>query len=177
MICKSTITLVVNVPGAGEVGIMVDRAVGIERVRRSAIHVVPRDMAGVANYFVIEAEHIVGIIDLVTLTGQVGEAVAGLVPREVSGTDPAQIVVETAKASHKLLAVRLGRELFALPLERVERIQASIVVTPLPDPGTGFHGMADVGDTTVPVLDLRRAIAHAGPSAPPMEMIAIVPIR
>src|SRR5216683_1432140 len=131
---KSTITLVVNIAGAGEVGMMIDRAVGIERVHRSAIHIVPRDMAGVANYFVIETEHIVGIIDLVALTGQVGDAVAELAPREPDLPTPAQIVVESAKASHKLLAVRLGRELFALPLDRVERIQASIVLTPLPQP-------------------------------------------
>jgi chemotaxis signal transduction protein len=174
MILRSTITLVVNIPGAGEVGIMVDRAVGIERVHRSAIHIVPRDMAGVTNYFVIDTEQIVGIIDLVALTGQVGDAVAELAPREPNPPAPAQIVAETAKASHKLLAVRLGRELFALPLDRVERIQASIVLTPLPQPGTGFHGMADVGDTTVPVLDLRRAIEHAGSDPnPPCTLVRI----
>jgi chemotaxis signal transduction protein len=171
---KSTITLVVNIPGAGEVGMMIDRAVGIERVHRSAIHIVPRDMAGVANYFVIETEHIVGIIDLVALTGQVGDAVAELAPREPDLPTSAQIVVESAKASHKLLAVRLGRELFALPLDRVERIQAAIVLTPLPQPGTGFHGMADVGDTMVPVLDLRRAIEHAGSDPnPPCTLVQI----
>jgi chemotaxis signal transduction protein len=171
---KSTITLVVNVPGAGEVGIMIDRAVGIERVHRSAIHVVPRDMAGVANYFVIEAEHIVGIIDLVALTGQVGDAVAELVPREPNAPIATEIVVGSVKASHKLLAVRLGRELFALPLDRVERIQASIIMTPLPQPGTGFHGMADVGDTMVPVLDLRRSIEHAGSDPnPPCTLVQI----
>jgi chemotaxis signal transduction protein len=131
-------------------------------------------MAGVANYFVIETEHIVGIIDLVALTGQVGDAVAELAPREPDLPTPAQIVVDSAKASHKLLAVRLGRELFALPLDRVERIQASIVLTPLPQPGTGFHGMADVGDTMVPVLDLRRAIEHAGSDPnPPCTLVQI----
>jgi chemotaxis signal transduction protein len=171
---KSTITLVVNVPRAGEVGIMIDRAVGIERVHRSAIHIVPRDMTGVTNYFVIETEHIVGIIDLVALTGQVGDAVAELVPREPNAPIATQIVVGSAKASHKLLAVRLGRELFALPLDRVERIQASIVMTPLPQPGTGFHGMADVGDTMVPVLDLRRSIEHAGwDPNPPCTLVQI----
>jgi chemotaxis signal transduction protein len=171
---KSTITLVVNIPGAGEIGMMIDRAVGIERVHRSAIHIVPRDMAGVANYFVIETEHIVGIIDLVALTGQVGDAVAELAPREPDLPTSTQIVVESAKASHKLLAVRLGRELFALPLDRVERIQAAIVLTPLPQPGTGFHGMADVGDTMVPVLDLRRAIEHAGSDPnPPCTLVQI----
>src|SRR5260370_16903089 len=77
---KSTITLVVNIPGAGEVGMMIDRAVGIERVHRSAIHIVPRDMAGVANYFVIETEHIVGIIDLVPLTPQVAPPAPQLAP-------------------------------------------------------------------------------------------------
>ena len=171
---ESTITLVVNIPGAGEVGITVDRAVGIERVHPSAIHVVPRDMAGVANYFVIETEHIVGIIDLVALTAQVGDAVAELVPREPSSPATTEIVMASAKASLKLLAVRLGRELFALPLDRVERIQASIVVTPLPQPGTGFHGMADVGGTMVPVLDLRRAVEHAGSDPnPPCTLVRI----
>jgi chemotaxis signal transduction protein len=171
---RSTITLVVNIPEAGEVGIMVDRAVGIERVHRSAIHIVPRDMAGVAHYFVIDTEHIVGIIDLVALTGQVGDAVAELVPHEPHASAPAPIAVASSRASHKLLAIRLGHQLFALPLDRVERIQASIVLTPLPRPGTGFHGMADVGDMTVPVLDLRRAIEHAGTDPnPPCTLVLI----
>jgi purine-binding chemotaxis protein CheW len=174
LISKSMITLVVNVPGAVEVGLMIDRAVGIERIHRSAIHSVPRDMAGVTNYFVLETENIVGIIDLVALTGQVGDAVAELAPREPSAPAAIEIVLESAKNSHKLLAVRLGRELFALPVDRVERIQASIALTPLPQPGTGFHGMADVGGTMVPVLDLRRAIEHAGLDPhPPCAVVRI----
>jgi chemotaxis signal transduction protein len=173
-ISKSTITLVVNVPGAGEVGLMIDRAVGIERVHRSAIHIVPRDMAGVTNYFVLETEHIVGIIDLVALTAQVGDAVAELAPREPTAPAAIEIVLDSAKNYQKLLAVRLGRELFALPIDRVERIQASIAMTPLPQPGTGFHGLADVGGTMIPVLDLRRAIEHAGLDPnPPCTVVRI----
>ena len=164
---KSAITLVVNVSGAGEVGLMIDRAVGIERIHRSAIHPVPRDMAGVTSYFVLETEHIVGIIDLLALTGQVGDAVAGLMPREPSTQASIEIVLDQPKNSQKLLAVRLGRELFALPVDRVERIQASIAMTPLPQPGTGFHGIADVGGTMVPVLDLREAIEHSGSDPDP----------
>jgi chemotaxis signal transduction protein len=172
--CPSTITLVVQVEGAGEVGIMIDRAVGIERIPRSAIHDVPRDMAGVASYFVIETEHIVGIIDLAALTAQVGNAVAELAPHEPSAALTAEIVAPQARPSQKLLAVRLGRELFALPLDRVERIQASIVLTPLPRPGTGFHGIADVGGAMVPVLDLRRSIEHAGQDPhPPCALVRI----
>jgi len=171
---SSTITLVVKVEGAGEVGIMIDRAAGIERIPRSAIHDVPRDMAGVASYFVIETEQIVGIIDLAALTGQVGNALAELAPREPSTALVAELVAPPARLSQKLLAVRLGRELFALPLDRVERIQASIVLTPLPQPGTGFHGMADIGGTMVPVLDLRRGIEHAGRDPhPPCAVVRI----
>ena len=173
-LARSTITLVVNIPGAGEVGLMIDRAVGIERVHRSAIHIVPREMAGVTHYFVLETEHIVGIIDLPALIAQVGDAVAELAPREPAAAAAIEIVMGSVKSSQKLLAVRLGRELFALPVDRVERIQASIAVVPLPQPGTGFHGLADIGGAMVPVLDLRRAIDHAGMDPnPPCTVVRI----
>jgi len=170
----STVTLVVQVEGAGEVGIMIDRAVGIERIPRSAIHDVPKDMAGVANCWVIETEPEVGIIDLTALTAQIGNAVAELAPREPGAALSAEIVAPQARRSWRLLAVRLGRELFALPLDRVERIQASIVLTPLPQPGTGFDGITDIGGTIVPVLDLRRSIEHAGQDPhPPCALVRI----
>jgi len=168
------IALVVEVAGVGYVGILVDRAVGIERVRHSAIHAVPQDMAGVANYFVIGSEHIVGIIDPAALTAQVGGSLAELAPRESTSTSAPIVEAALEKASQKLLSVRVGRELFALPLDRVERIQASVVLTPLPQPGTGFDGMADVGDATVPVLDLRRRIEHSGSDPnPPCALVEI----
>jgi hypothetical protein len=45
---------------------------------------------------------------------------------------------------------------------------------PLPEPGTGFHAMADVGDATVPLLDLRRRIPQAGSApAPPCTPVKI----
>jgi purine-binding chemotaxis protein CheW len=170
----SGIALVVDVAGVGEVGIMVERAVGIERVHHSAIHAVPQDMAGVGNYFVIATEHIVGIISPAALTAQVSEAIAALVPRLVSSPSTAEVVAADDKASHKLLSVRVGRELFALPLERVERIEASVVLTPLPRPGTGFHGLADVGDATVPVFDLRQQIEQGGSDPnPPCTLVEI----
>jgi chemotaxis signal transduction protein len=169
----STIVLVIEVPGVGGVGILVDRAIGIERVDRSDIHAVTQEMAGVANYFVIASEHIIGIIDPPALTAQVSDALGPLVPRDAISADAVQVVAAT-KPSRKLLALRVGRELFALPLDRVERIQASVVLTPLPQPGNGFHAMADVGDASVPVLDLRRRIAHAGSDpTPPCTLVQI----
>jgi chemotaxis signal transduction protein len=169
----AAIVLVVDVPGSGEVGVLIDRAVGIERIDHGDIHDVAQDMAGVASYFVIGREQIVGIIDPAALIGQVGAALAALVPRVTSATEEMEIV-STAKLSRKLLAVRVGREFLALPLDRVERIQAAVALTPLPEPGNGFHAMADVGDATVPVLDLRLRIPEAGTVPnPPCTLVKI----
>jgi chemotaxis-related protein WspB len=169
----AAIVLFVDVAGSGEVGMLIDRAVGIERIDRADIHDVAQDMAGVASYFVIGRGQIVGIIDPAALIGQVGAAITALVPRVAGAAGETQIV-STPKLSRKLLAVRVGREFFALPLDRVERIQASVVLTPLPEPGTGFHAMADVGDATVPVLDLRLRIPEAGSAPnPPCTLVKI----
>jgi chemotaxis signal transduction protein len=130
-------------------------------------------MAGVASYFVIASERIVGIIDTSALLRQVGATLVALVPRETRAAEETATVVAT-RPSRKLLAVRVGREYLALPLERVERIQAAAVLTPLPEPGTGFHAMADVGDATVPILDLRRRIPQAGSAPnPPCTLVKI----
>jgi len=52
--------------------------------------------------------------------------------------------------------MRVGRELYGITLDRIERIQASAELTPLPTDIHYFDGMADVGDAIVPVIDLRR---------------------
>jgi chemotaxis signal transduction protein len=165
--------LVIEVTGAGEIGVAVDRAVGIERVHQSDIHTVTQDMPGVKRYFVFAREHIIGIIDPLALIAQVRDTIAALVPRLEKPADETP-TAEATRSSRKLLSVRVGRELLALPLERVERIQASVLLTPLPQPGTGFHAMTDVGDATVPVLDLRRHIADAGSApTPPCTLVQI----
>jgi chemotaxis signal transduction protein len=169
----AAIVLVIEAPDGSEVGILIDRAVGIERLHQSDIHEVTQDMAGVESYFVMAGERIVGIIDTSALLRQVSTALAALVPREARVVDETQTVVAT-KPSRKLLTVRVGREFIALPLDRVERIQAAAVLTPLPEPGTGFHAMADVGDATVPILDLRRRIPQAGSAPnPPCTLVKI----
>jgi chemotaxis signal transduction protein len=165
--------LAIELRDAGEIGIAIDRAVGIERIHQADIHAVTQDMPGVARYFVFAREHIVGIIDPISLIGQVRDRVAALVPHPERPTGE-RPTVETTKSSRRLLSVRVGRELLALPLERVERIQASVPLTPLPQPGTGFRAMTDVGDAAVPVLDLRRHMADAGSApTPPCMLVQI----
>ncbi len=63
---------------------------------------------------------------------------------------------------HQYLTLRIGREFLAVPLDRIQRLEASIEVTPIPDRGTGFHGLADVGDNVVPVIDLLQILSIGG---------------
>src|SRR5258707_10417410 len=150
-----------------------DRAVDIERVRYAKLHAVRLYMHAVTRYYVFASEHIIGIIDPASLIGQVRDTISALVPHPEQPADELP-AAEAARPSRRLLSVRVGREFLALPLERVERIQASVLLTPLPQPGTGFHAMTDVGDATVPVLDLRRHIADAGTAlTPPCTLVQI----
>jgi len=59
-----------------------------------------------------------------------------------------------------------------MTLDRIERIQASVVLTPLPSHIAYFDGMADVGDAIVPVIDLRR---QQGRELRPFDMTARPP--
>src|SRR5262249_9278603 len=63
---------------------------------------------------------------------------------------------ESLGPSQQLLSLRVGRELYAMTLDRIERIQASVQLTPLPSDLAYFDGLADIGDQIVPVIDLRR---------------------
>ena len=59
-----------------------------------------------------------------------------------------------------------------MTLERIERIVASVQLTPLPRDIAYFDGLADVGDAVVPVINLRRQQGEAlqpfdGLGAPP----------
>ena len=56
------------------------------------------------------------------------------------------------------MTLRVGREFLAIPLDRIQRLQAAVHLTPIPDRGIGFDGLADVGDGVVPVIDLRRIL-------------------
>jgi chemotaxis signal transduction protein len=69
---------------------------------------------------------------------------------------------EPAASVHQYLTMRVGRELLAVPVDRIHRLQASVKLTPIPESDTGFDAVADVGDGVVPVIDLRRILAADG---------------
>jgi len=116
--------------------------------------------AGIASYLVTADRGIVGIIDSALLMGQVVGRLRGLIPQQ-----PAQPVDATRpaddRASERVLTLRVGQDRFAIALDRIDRILARVTISPLPQGGNGFSGMADVGEVPVPVLDLRRRLGDA----------------
>jgi chemotaxis signal transduction protein len=112
-------------------------------------------MAGISGYFVHHDDEIIGLIDPQLLLSQVAPALRAAIPQQpVAALEGSR--TEELGQYQQLLSLRVGREFYAMTLDRIERIQASVRLTPLPSHIAYFDGMADVGDAIVPVIDLRR---------------------
>jgi purine-binding chemotaxis protein CheW len=139
------------------VALFVDRAIGLERVSPTLIHPMQQAMVGLAGYFVLPGNEIVGLLEPALLLAQVADFLRGAIPQPAITAEAAQAqAAATTQLSQQVLSLRVGRELYAMTLDRIERIQASVRLTPLPGDVSYFDGMADVGDAVVPVIDLRR---------------------
>ena len=148
------VCLIADLGDGLQIGLVVDRAVGLERVPPAQIFAMPQTMAGVRGYFVLGEGEIVGLIDPRQLVAQVESSLRNAVPRRPS--EAADAGAESHGRSRQLLTMRVGSELYGVTLDRIERIEASVHLTPLPETVEYFDGMADVGDAIVPVIDLRR---------------------
>ena len=153
------------------VALFVDRAIGLERVPRSVIHPMRLAMSGITSYFVIREDEIVGIIEPKQLLAQVAAELRAAIPQPPSEAAESS-TAEAFGRYQQLLSVRVGRELYAMTLERIERIVASVQLTPLPRDIDYFDGLADVGDAVIPVIDLRR---QQGAALQPFDTIATPP--
>ena len=149
------VCLIVELEAGFPVALFVDRAIGMERVSPSIINPMPQPMAGISGYFVHHEDAIVGLIDPKLLLGQVAAALRDAIPRQPAAAAEASGTDERGQFQ-QLLSLRVGRELYAMTLDRIERIQASVMLTALPSDIEYFDGMADVGDAIIPVIDLRR---------------------
>lgn len=154
------VCLIAELKDGFPVALFVDHAVGLERVSPGLIHAMPQAMAGIRGYIVLGENQIVGVIDPMQLVSQVEATLRETIPRR--SNEPSQIIAGKSGGNQQLLAVRVGRELYGMDLGRIERIQAWVHLTPLPDTIQHFDGMADIGDAVVPVIDLRR---KHGPAA------------
>jgi chemotaxis signal transduction protein len=149
------VCLIAQVEDDLPIALFVDRAIGLERVSPSLIHPMQQPMVGINGYFVMHDNEIVGLIDPKLLLSQVAPTLRAAIPEKATAA-AAEARAEDLGQYQQLLSLRVGRELYAMTLDRIERIQASVQLTPLPSHISYFDGMADVGDAVVPVIDLRR---------------------
>ncbi|WP_294644695.1 chemotaxis protein CheW [uncultured Aureimonas sp.] len=140
----------------GVVALLVEQAQGIVFFEEDDPHPMTEAAAGIASYLVDERGRIVGLVDPQELLAQVAAQIGDLMPQRLEASAPERPGPDarTGEAA-QLLVVSVGDDAFALPLDRVERIRPEVRLTPLPRSDTGFTGVADVGETTVPMLDLR----------------------
>ena len=150
---------------AGKIAFVAEHSFGIERYLADQIHALREPVGGVASYLVKPDESIVAIIDPETLVRQVADELPAWVPA-AHAAEPASVPAQPMEF-HQYLTLRVGREFLAVPLDRIQRLQANVRFTPIPDPGAGFHGLVDVGDAVVPVIDLRRILAEG--TEPPVS--------
>ena len=147
--------LVVRFP-PGRVALIADRSLGIERYTTDQIHAMREPVAGIESYIVRADDSITGVINPMALLMRVGTELQDWSPRaQEDGEETAGVKI---MGYRQFLTLRVGREMIAVSLDRIHRLQASVQLTPLPDRQTGFDGMADVGDAVVPVIDLRRVL-------------------
>jgi chemotaxis signal transduction protein len=158
------------------VALIAERSLGIERYASNQIHAMREPVAGIESYLVRADDSITGVINPQALLRPIDAELQDWVPR----AEPAQSgTVQTASTGYRqFLTLRVGREMIAVSLDRIHRLQASVLLTPLPALCTGFDGMADVGDAVVPVIDLRRVLsggieAPASQHAPPCLLAMI----
>ena len=155
--------LVVEPKDGPPYGLGIARVRRIHRIGRESLHAMPEAMAGVTRYTVIDDGDIVGVLSPDALVAPLGDELERITPLPELPPPETAAAKEVAggrdTGGHRFLSVRIGAGLFGLDLDRVERILAGVSLTPLPGDGNGFHGLADIGETVVPVRDLRRAFA------------------
>jgi purine-binding chemotaxis protein CheW len=161
---------------AGAVALVAEHSRGIERFAPEQVHPLREPMAGISSYLVRADDSIVAIIDPKSLLAPIDVDLGGWVPT-LNAEEHAAASVRPMEF-HQYLTLRVGREYLAIPLDRIQRLQAAVQMTPIPDRGMGFDGLADVGDAIVPVIDLRRILAAdsdaPGSDAPPPCLLAMI---
>src|SRR5258708_1992541 len=123
--------LVAELQGGFPIALFVDRAIGLERVSPSRIHPMSQTMAGISGYFVHQDDAIVGLIDPKQLLSQVAQSLRAAIPQRPVAT-PEGSRAEKLGQYQQCLSLRVGHELYAMTLDRIERILASVRLTPLP---------------------------------------------
>lgn len=144
--------------------LLADRAPGLLSLSPDEILSTDDAIAGISRYAVVD-ERILAIIEPLALVGERLADVERLTPQgqhhglaQMSMPDVAAARTAATRPGYRFLTLRIRDEFFAIDLDRVDSILSTVRLSPLPDGGNGFDGLADAGDKVVPVLDLRRRL-------------------
>lgn len=145
--------------------LLADRAPGLLSLSPDEIFFTDDAIAGISRYAVVD-DRILAIIEPLALVGERLADVERLTPQgqhhglaQMPMPDVAAArAAAAARPGYRFLTLRIRDEFFAIDLDRVDSILSTVRLSPLPDGGNGFDGLADAGDKVVPVLDLRRRL-------------------
>ncbi|MFN4010515.1 MAG: chemotaxis protein CheW [Pannonibacter sp.] len=148
--------------------LLADRAPGLLSLSPDEIFSTDDAIAGISRYAVVD-DRILAIIEPLALVGERLADVERLTPQgqhngqgqsltQMPMPDVAAARTAAARPGYRFLTLRIRDEFFAIDLDRVDSILSTVRLSPLPDGGNGFDGLADAGDKVVPVLDLRRRL-------------------
>ena len=145
--------------------LLADRAPGLLSLSPDEIFSTDDAIAGISRYAVVD-DRILAIIEPLALVGERLADVERLTPQgqhngvaQMPMPDVAAArAAAAARPGYRFLTLRIRDEFFAIDLDRVDSILSTVRLSPLPDGGNGFDGLADAGDKVVPVLDLRRRL-------------------
>lgn len=160
--------------------LLADRAPGLLSLSPDEIFSTDDAIAGISRYAVVD-DRILAIIEPLALVGARLEDVERLTPQgqhhglaQMPMPDVAAARA-AARPGYRFLTLRIRDEFFAIDLDRVDSILSTVRLSPLPDGGNGFDGLADAGDKVVPVLDLRRRLTgQASPDdTPPCVLLQL----
>jgi chemotaxis signal transduction protein len=158
----------------GRVALMVDGLVGVERVETSMLSDLTQRVGVVRRYFLSVERAVVGIVTPSALLAPVVRALAALTTERDSAAAARHDFTRTRADYRRILTIRVGAEIVALALERVERILPAVPLTSLPGDGAGFHGLSDIGDVVVPVLDLRIRLEQPVSDEPAVLIVVLL---
>lgn len=75
--------------------------------------------------------------------------------------------------TRRLVTFRLGKHLFAAPIEGVQRVLRHVAPRVLPDMPSWMEGVVDHDGSVVPVIDLRRRFALPSPDPGPQARLVV----
>lgn len=146
-------------------GLAVEKLLGIQRFGEKAMQPVENPSGDIAGYFIGKEKDSQRMIGLLSIPGLISaEHSARYRGYLVDGTSIETYQIKAVEdKKRRLLIIRLGAELFALPLSAILRIEEDLCLTPVPaSANAALIGAIQVQGDVLPVIDIavQLGLAH-----------------